>query len=154
MYQKRVPCITVVMREGFCVGFQYDMYLDNKLENHIGIINLNSWEITIDNLWLDELTKLDICLGLAYDSMLAHAIKVRKDACSDNYEDTFHSLYQCKFKPRGLYEVHLMGDNFPTAIFNNEQEAEDRASYLTETDIDGDKYEVIIRGNPYEQYNN
>ena len=46
-----------------------------------------------------------------------------------------------------------MGDNLAIEGYNNEQEAEDRASYLSETDPDGDKYEVVVRGNPYEQYN-
>ena len=121
----------------------------------IGIIDFEMAVVIIHNSYCDNFDKYELCLALADDTDIAgflynHGYTVPD---SSEFRDRFHALYSFHFKATDKYEIHLMGDNLAIEGYNNEQEAEDRASYLTETDPDGDKYEVIVRGNPYEQYN-
>ena len=122
----------------------------------VGIINFELATVIIHNSNCDDFDKFELCLALADDTDITGFLEIHGYIGPDSSEfrDRFHALYSFNFRVTGKYEIHLMGDNLVIDAFNNEQEAEDRASYLTETDPDGDKYEVIVRGNPYERYNN
>lgn len=123
-----------------------------KCKTYLGTINFYTSTVRIDNNYCDRFDKYEICLAIADDEVVRYYLR-SEGYYTDKFEDCFASLYNFKFKALGEYEIHAMSDNLIIEVYDNEQEAEDRANYLTETDPDGDKYEVIVRGNPYERYN-
>ena len=141
----RLPYIKVSIKS----TSEAELYLREwKDDVYVGIIDFSTRTVIIDNLYCDRFDKYEICLAIADDPILHYYLGLHGE-----FRDYFDKLYRFSFKAEGTYEVRLMGSDFPIEVYNDEREADNRASYFTETDPDGDKYEVIVRGNPYEQYN-
>ena len=126
-----------------------------KIDTYIGTINFDTQTVTIDNNYCDRFEKFEICLTLADDAVVRYYFsdRVNISLLEREFKNYFDRLYRFSFKAMGKYEIHAIGDDIIVEVYDNEQEAGNRASYLSEIDPDGDKYEVIVRGNPYEPFN-
>ena len=124
-----------------------------KINKYIGTINFSTCTVSINNYYCDRFEKYEICLALADDSVIHYYLRDKDLISEREFRDYFDRLYHFYFKAQGKYEIHAIGDDLIIEVYDDEQEAEDRASYFTEYDPDGEKYEVIVRGNPYERYN-
>lgn len=147
-----IPCITATFKN----ENEAELYIREwKNDLYIGTVNFAQKTVTINNNYCDRFDKYEICLSLADDSVIRYYLSDKGfiSVLEREFRDCFDRLYRFNFKAQGKYEVHEMGDDIIIEVYDDEREADDRACYFTEYDPDNEKYEVIVRGNPYERYN-